>query len=305
MVLWRIEEQLRAEDKKAEQGLAPPKDLTLEHLLPQSWQKHWPLDPSLEDPLAARETHMHRLGNLTLTTGRLNSALSNGPWHAPDTATDKRRALLAHSLLRLNVLVVIEYPEQFDERAIDRRGEFLFRAITRIWPGPPNGTTPMRAFVPEIASTAALSGAVSQEVSPRRQAYAAFWEKLLGRVRTERPDWTPRKLAPTNWLNFRCERFHPAYYAMSFAQGGRLRHELYIDRGSREASEEVFHSLLDERDRIEADFGGPLEWEPLPGKQVCRIAAYRHGKITDKNAHDAFIEWFLDSGDRLRRALGD
>ncbi|MGH3116377.1 MAG: HNH endonuclease family protein [Gaiellales bacterium] len=79
MLLWRIEEQLRAEDHKAEQGLAAPTNLTLEHLILQSWEQHWPLDDTHEDPIGWRNTHLHKLGNLTLTTGALNASLSNGP----------------------------------------------------------------------------------------------------------------------------------------------------------------------------------------------------------------------------------
>ncbi|HEU4571402.1 MAG TPA: DUF4268 domain-containing protein, partial [Candidatus Limnocylindrales bacterium] len=100
-------------------------------------------------------------------------------------------------------------------------------------------------------------------------------------------------------------RFHPAYYAMSFARGARLRHELYIDVGSAEASQEVYDQLLQERSAIETAFGGPLEWEPLPDKSVCRIATYTDGEITQTSEHERFVDWFIDTGDRLRRALGD
>jgi hypothetical protein len=136
MVLWEIEERWRALDGKSEQGLARPHDLTLEHVLPQAWEAHWPLDDSVEDPLEWRDRHLHRLGNLTLTTGELNSSLSNGPWHAPESANDKRRGLARHSLLKLNARLAEENPEDFNEQAIDRRGEQLADEILSIWPGP-------------------------------------------------------------------------------------------------------------------------------------------------------------------------
>jgi hypothetical protein len=136
MVLWRIEEHLRAADNKAEQGLAAPTKLTLEHLIPQSWEAHWPLDESQDDPLAWRTAHLHRFGNLTLTTGPLNSSLSNSAWHAPDEPKDKRRSLVQHSLLKLNTTVVHDYPDGFDEHAVDDRGARLAEIITRLWPGP-------------------------------------------------------------------------------------------------------------------------------------------------------------------------
>lgn len=136
MVLRRIEEHLRTLDSKTEQGLSTTSNLTLEHLIPQKWESHWPLDESREDPLGWRSSHIHKLGNLTLTTGPLNSSLSNGPWHAPLQSKDKRRGLVNHSLLKLNSAVASQYPQSFTEDNIDERSAYLADLITEIWPGP-------------------------------------------------------------------------------------------------------------------------------------------------------------------------
>lgn len=136
-ILWEIEKRWRTDDNRTEQDLVRPENLTLEHVLPQSWEEHWPLDQSVEDPRAWRDEHLHRLGNLTLTTGELNSSLSNSPWSAPSAANDKRRALTRHSVLRLNTQLAEDNPDTFDERAIDRRGERLAKEVLAIWPGPP------------------------------------------------------------------------------------------------------------------------------------------------------------------------
>jgi hypothetical protein len=136
MILWEIEKRWRAEDVRTEQGLARPENLTLEHILPQSWEEHWPLDESVGDPRLWRDEHLHRFGNLTLTTGELNSSLSNSPWNAPSAPNDKRRALARHSVLLLNTRLADDNPDAFDEQAIDRRGEQLTDEILAIWPGP-------------------------------------------------------------------------------------------------------------------------------------------------------------------------
>jgi hypothetical protein len=77
-----------------------------------------------------------QVGNLTLATGALNASLSNGPWDAPDKPTDKCRGLVNHSLLKLNTALANDYPERFDERAVDERGQQLADVAIRIWPGP-------------------------------------------------------------------------------------------------------------------------------------------------------------------------
>lgn len=138
-VLWEIEKVLRRESKKTEQDLVRPPDLTLEHIIPRSWQDHWPLDESTEDPIAWREEHLHRLGNLTLTTGPLNAGLSNAPWTSPQGEGGKREGLLSHSLLRLTSTLAAEFEHGLTEDDVDRRGAELARRFIAIWPGP-NGS---------------------------------------------------------------------------------------------------------------------------------------------------------------------
>lgn len=44
--------------------------------------------------------------------------------------------------------------------------------------------------------------------------------------------------------------------------------------------------------------------EPLEGRRAARIADYTDGDVAEEDRHDEFIAWFVDSGRRLRRALG-
>lgn len=102
--------------------------LTIEHLMPQSWEAHWPLpgDKHHLEAEQARAQRIHRLGNLTLVTKRLNPKLSNGPWET------KRSDILSHSALSLNR----NLPDEWNERSIDTRGATLASLAIGIWPGP-------------------------------------------------------------------------------------------------------------------------------------------------------------------------
>ncbi|EHR63454.1 DUF262 domain-containing protein [Saccharomonospora cyanea] len=126
MALAAVEESLRAEKSE---HLPSDRKLTLEHLLPQDWKTHWPLpdsaSPSGEDARAAR---LHRLGNLTIVTHPLNAAMSNSDWKT------KRAALNQHSVLLLNSR--LSRREEWNEEAIDERGEWLAQRLIDIWPGP-------------------------------------------------------------------------------------------------------------------------------------------------------------------------
>jgi hypothetical protein len=115
--------------------------MNVEHVMPQTWEPNWPLPAHRDvDPLARRENAVHRLGNLTLTTVKLNSALSNNPW------TVKRPDLQRHSLLLLTTASVLSPPEGasgwtenawaegWDEDRIDLRGLYLAHHALRAWP---------------------------------------------------------------------------------------------------------------------------------------------------------------------------
>ncbi|HEX5761652.1 MAG TPA: HNH endonuclease family protein [Solirubrobacterales bacterium] len=77
---------------------------------------------------------MNRLGNLTLVTQPLNSALSNAPWQAEGEAGSKREELSRRSLLLINQSLC--QSEEWNEGLIDARGADLTERILRTWPGP-------------------------------------------------------------------------------------------------------------------------------------------------------------------------
>lgn len=123
-------------------------ELTIEHLLPQSWEAHWPLpDDAGHGSVEAhqrRETLVHTLGNLTLLTGKLNPAVSNGPWER------KRAEILKHSALSLNRSL----PERWDEDTIMARADHLAEAFCRRWQRPEGGASAL-PVAPLSASVAA------------------------------------------------------------------------------------------------------------------------------------------------------
>lgn len=117
--------------------------LNIEHLMPQEWKKHWSLPENHdENDLARRTSAIHQLGNLTLTTTKLNPSLSNKPWDF------KRPEIQKHSLLRLSTASVlsrpadarefdeVSWPEKWDEARISARGRHLADLALEVWPRP-------------------------------------------------------------------------------------------------------------------------------------------------------------------------
>ena len=126
MVLEAVEMYLRGD--KAEPILDTAK-LTVEHVMPVKWHQNWQLPPDQEETEATndREWAIKLIGNLTLTTAKLNTKLSNNPWD------EKRKTLDNHSSLFLNKELLKASPDVWDETAIVNRSSDLAEIITKIW----------------------------------------------------------------------------------------------------------------------------------------------------------------------------
>ncbi len=143
MVLRAIEEAYQIEHVKSEPILGfDYSRLEIEHVMPQEWEAHWPL----ETDIASRDDRnglIHAIGNLTLVGGKLNKTLSNGPWVMPlehglgteaERDRSKRKGLDDHSKLELNARLLKQYPHAWNETMIRQRTRELYDAAERIWP---------------------------------------------------------------------------------------------------------------------------------------------------------------------------
>ena len=137
-ILWELETASRT---KYSVRTARPSNMSIEHVLPQTWVTHWRLldgrnapadrmtgvDESMHSAISAREAALHTLGNLTLITVPGNTAASN-------SAFDTKKYWLQQSLLALNVSI-LEH-EYWNEATIAKRGEALADLAIKVWPLP-------------------------------------------------------------------------------------------------------------------------------------------------------------------------
>lgn len=143
MLLESAEDVLRSDKSE---GLPCPRNLTIEHIMPQAWREYWGADLHDDASRSRRDKVIQTLGNLTLVTHRLNPALSNRPWTAAQAgshglpAVGKREALLEHSVLKLNADLVAKNPDTWTEAAIRQRSVQLAQVLLAAWPRP--GTVP-------------------------------------------------------------------------------------------------------------------------------------------------------------------
>ena len=114
-----------------QESLVLPDGLTVEHVLPQQWQTHWPLAEATPENQERRGRLLHSIGNLTLVTQAFNSALSNEPFAV------KRQEIVTTSLLMLNThFQRYDDNDAWDEDEVVARADSLFAYALKIWPLP-------------------------------------------------------------------------------------------------------------------------------------------------------------------------
>jgi len=127
MVLEAIEVAYRTE--KSEK-IDLDEVLTVEHLLPQAWRNHWESTDGKDSVTCAeeRDARLHRFGNLTLLTKKLNPSISDSGW------TTKHPEICQQSALALNR--ELQKQTTWDEDHIEDRSRELLRRAFTLWPRP-------------------------------------------------------------------------------------------------------------------------------------------------------------------------
>ncbi|MCO5971268.1 DUF4268 domain-containing protein [Actinoallomurus soli] len=175
--------------------------------------------------------------------------------------------------------------------------------LARIGSSPPAPLFTLAAQPNDWHAHLAAAAKVESGGSGKGELYRQFWTKFLDRVHAERPLWTRARVPQNvNWMIMPCP-VKGASLGVNFTGDGRIRTELYIDNGDRALNTAIFQALQTYRAKIEAAVGEMLSWEDMPTRQASRIAMYRPGQVTDTTQADSYIDWFLDTGTRLRAAL--
>jgi hypothetical protein len=191
MVLEALEDQLRS---KMSEDVGCPRNLTVEHVMPQAWREHWAGDDPDDMAAARRDRLVHTLGNLTLVTSKLNPSMSNKPWTGADASArglgnaGKWDALLEHSTLKLNAELVKINRETWTDQTIRDRTSNLIELILGIWsrPASPSPRITLSDAEPETAASGAGSGADAESGEAPTGKYKLLTEWLRAQG-TDRP----------------------------------------------------------------------------------------------------------------------
>lgn len=157
---------------------------------------------------------------------------------------------------------------------------------------------------PNKWSPKTLRGALIDDPSGKYALYQQFFQRLIDVLRDKYRFTNARVGQPQNWYTF-SSGTNGFQYGASFAAGGRIRAELYIDLGDHHQNVAALEVLRSDKATIEESFGEPLDWELLDGKRACRIAEYRLGVIEDSTESlEEYRRWLIDRLLRFKKVFG-
>jgi len=138
----------------------------------------------------------------------------------------------------------------------------------------------------------------------RAKAYSAYWSGFGAFLQDKRAPYKILNPAPHDYYyGFRISRPGFALAETAGFRDRKLGVEIYI---SHRAAKRAFDLLEAEREAIEDEFGGQLDWHRLNDKKGCRIAVSRTD-LDPRNESQRAIQydWFFDQMQRFSRAFRD
>jgi hypothetical protein len=148
-------------------------------------------------------------------------------------------------------------------------------------------------------------GDTKKEFAERHLLRRRFWETFLERARQKTKLYNT--LSPTidNWISLSSGKPGVSFQTTIKQHGATV--QLLIDRGKGSDAENrvIFDQLFGHKDKIEAEFGAPLEWYKPEGVRLCRIIyEIEAGGYRDDEAKWPEIQnQIIDAMVRLERAL--
>lgn len=139
--------------------------------------------------------------------------------------------------------------------------------------------------------------------SPKAECYRAYFQNLIDELRTKHKFTGARVGQPQNWYSF-SSGVRGIVLSNSFASGGKIRAEVYIDLQDKDLNKNLFDQLRAQQSSIEREFGSALSWERLDEKRACRIAIYRSGSIEEsQELHPELQRWSIENLLKMKAIL--
>lgn len=147
-------------------------------------------------------------------------------------------------------------------------------------------------------------GEMKKEFTRRHRLRHEFWKGLLDKSKARGVKLFENiKPSKENWIGTGAGKSGLQYAYVILMNSSRV--ELYIDTGNREENKKIFDKLYSQKEDIEKEFGGELDWQRLDDKRACRIAAQvsKHIGLKDEDKWDRIQDDMIDTMIRFEKAF--
>jgi hypothetical protein len=161
---------------------------------------------------------------------------------------------------------------------------------------------PLLSIVAGPSQAAQEAGATKKELAERQLLRQEFWTKLL-ECASPKTDLHARVSPSTeNWISASAGRSGLGFNYVVRLHDARV--ELYIDGSTAAENKRIFDTLFTQKETIEREFGGPLDWQRLDDRKASRICyALPDGGLMDREQWQEIQDRMIDAMLRLQKAL--
>lgn len=147
-------------------------------------------------------------------------------------------------------------------------------------------------------------GEQKQHLAERHLRRFDFWRQLLEKAKSKTNLHSNVSPGKDNWVTAGAGKSGMGWCYVIKMDKGTV--ELFIDRGpdKKDETDKIYEKILNDRDKIEEQFGEPLIWDKIEGRRVCRIKSICEvGGLKDTDLWDQIQEDLIDRMIRLEKAL--
>jgi hypothetical protein len=147
------------------------------------------------------------------------------------------------------------------------------------------------------AKTGQQNAKAAATMTPTKQRQLKFWTDWSAWLQAKGSAFRPQKPLPQHWTNIALGRAGIHLAATVNSREGRVGMEVYIDHDNSKA---MFKQLLAQKDAIESELKGKLDWQELPDGHACRILQVRPESPLENEAQwPTYFAWLEEAGLRM------
>ena len=143
----------------------------------------------------------------------------------------------------------------------------------------------------------------SPDISSKGEKYKSYTQMLIDELRETHKFTGAHAGQPYNSYTF-SSGIRGIGYGVQFARGDKVLAYVNIDKNVRANRLDLFDALEKQKEKIESDFGSPLEWNRADEQQSSLVGVYRDGNIElSDDELEEIREWHITNLLKLKEVF--